>query len=439
MNEMETYSSKLMSAGEAAQLVPDASKLLLPFGTGVPPALCRALADRAAAGEFSDLRVTYDHSTDALTSTLLQEQLLEVIHPYTPNMGPWERKIRDEDRANRMKRIFFIPFFFYQSPQILADNIGYDTFILQVSPMDQHGYFSVGTSHAYSSEMIHHVGRLIVEVNRHMPRTFGDGFIHVSQVAAIVENNSPLPEYPLKPIGDVERMIARNILELIPDGATLQFGIGSVPDAVCEQLHGHRDLGVHTELISPALAGLIKSDNVTNKYKPLNRYKSVFTVVLGDKETYDFIDNNPAVEGYSVAYVNNPAVISQFDNLISINGVMQVDFTGQANAEMIDHRQFSAVGGQLDFIRGARASKGGKSVLATRSTSDQGKISKIVPLIEEVVTDTRMDTQYVVTEYGVVNLLGKSTTERALALIEIAHPDFREELLKQAKDMGMVP
>jgi itaconate CoA-transferase len=435
MQEFAAYQAKLMSANEAAELVPDRSKLLMPFGPPIPPALCRALAQRAEAGGFTSLDITYCYATEELGRTLLQPHL-DVIHPSTPFFGPVERRLGINGHG---RRIQFLPAFFHQYPDVLANQIGFDTFALQVSPMDNHGYFSVGTGHDYASQMIHRVGRVIVEVNRQMPRTFGDGFLHVSQVAAIVENDSALPEFHLKPASDVDRAIARHVIELIPDGATIQMGLGSVPDAVCQHLENHRDLGVHGELISAALGRLLQSGAVTNKHKVLNRYKSVFTLILADRATYDFVDDNPAVEGYSVDYVNNPAVIAQFDNFVSVNGLMQVDLTGQVNSEMVDHQQYSSVGGQADYIRGARASKGGKSILVTRSTAANGKASKIVASLDGAVSDTRMDTQYVATEYGIVNLLGKSTTERALALIEIAHPTFRQDLLDQAKEIGIVP
>jgi itaconate CoA-transferase len=438
MNPMEIYRSKLTTPEKAAALIPDKSKLLLAFGPAIPPALCEATAKRADSGELTDIHLTYMHSTEALANTLLREDLLHIFHPKAPYMGVAERSIRDHDVESKTKRWRYLAAYFHKIPEIFIHHIGFDTFLLQVSPMDRHGYFSVGICHDYGAEMIHHVPRIMVEVNENMPRTHGDGFLHVSQVAAVVEHSSPLPEFPLKAPAEVDRRIAAHIAEMVPDRATVQFGVGSVPDAVCEALQNHRDLGVHSELISPALAKLIQSGAVTNRYKALNRHKSLFTVMLADRATYDFVDDNPAVEGYSVSYVNDPAVISRHDNLISVNGIMQVDFTGQANAEMVGMRQFSGVGGQTDFIRGARASKGGKSILATRSTAKGETVSKIVPFIQDAVTDTRMDTQYVVTEYGVADLLGKSTTERALALIKIAHPKFQEDLLRAAKEMGAV-
>lgn len=433
-SNLDTYCSKLMSAQGAAELVPDGSKLLLPFGPGIPPAMCGALAQRAERGGFTCLHVTHCFATPALGETLLRPDLQHIVHSSAPFVGAVERGIRTPERRSRVE---FLPIFFHQYPEVLANHIGFDTFALQVSPMDRHGYFSVGAGHDYAADLIRRVPRVIVEVNSNMPRTFGDGFLHVSEVAAIVENESELTEYPLKPISEVDRKIAEHVANLIPDRATIQLGLGSIPDAVCEALEGHRDLGLHSELISPAVGKLLQSGGVTNKYKPLNRFKSVFTLMLADRAAYDFVDDNPTVEGYSVAYVNNPAVIGQFENFVSVNGVMQIDLTGQANSEMIGHRQFSSVGGQTDFIRGARAAKNGKSILATRSTSPNGT-SKIVPLIQEVVTDTRMDTQYVVTECGVADLLGKSSRDRALALIEIAHPASRDELLRQAIELGIV-
>lgn len=312
--------------------------------------------------------------------------------------------------------------------------------ITTVSPMDKAGYFSFGTANDFTSTAARHCKTLILEVNENMPRVFGDSLVHISEVNALVENHVPLLEMKPPEPRPEDEIIGKSICEMVPDGATLQLGIGGLPNAVTANLMGHRDLGIHTEVFGPGMVDLIKNGVVTGRRKNTHLFKNVFTVAQGTREMYDFMNDNPSMESYPVSYTNDPAVIARNDNVISINSVLEVDLLGQCNAESLGGSQFSGTGGQLDFVRGAFNSKGGKSILAFYSTAQKGKISRVVPRLETgaVVTTPRMDTHYLVTEYGFANLKGKSTRERALDIIGLAHPSFRDDLLKEAENMYLI-
>jgi itaconate CoA-transferase len=273
-----------------------------------------------------------------------------------------------------------------------------------------------------------------------MPRVFGDSLLHISEVDAIVENDAPLFTLPPATPEPEDAVIGTQIAAMIPDGATIQLGIGSLPDAVTRYLTGHKDLGIHTELFCPGMAALIQKGVVTGKRKTLHPRKHLFTNAIGTKEMYAFLDDNPSAESYPVSYVNDPAVIARNDTMISVNSVLEVDLLGQCNAESLAGYQYSATGGQLDFVRGAFNARGGKSFLAFYATAKNGSISRIVPRLEQgaVITTPRMDTHFLVTEYGCVDLKGKSTRERALAIISLAHPRFRDHLLKEAEQMYLL-
>jgi len=264
--------------------------------------------------------------------------------------------------------------------------------------------------------------------------------LHVSEVDAIVENDQPLIEIvPAKPKPEAET-IGHLIAEMVPDHAVVQLGIGGIPNAVCEHLVSHKDLGVHTELFCPGMMHLIKKGVITGRRKNLHPFKHVFTNALGDQAMYEFMDDNPSMESYPVSYTNNPHVIAQNERMLSINSTIEVDILGQCNSEYLGGFEFSGTGGQLDYVRGAFNSRGGKSIIAFYSTAHQGEVSRVVPRFKPgtVVTTPRMDTHFLVTEYGVVNLKGKSTRERALDIISIAHPRFRDDLLKEAENMRLL-
>jgi itaconate CoA-transferase len=278
-----------------------------------------------------------------------------------------------------------------------------------------------------------------VEVNSQMPRVYGSlTELHVSEVESIVENNVPLLEVPVHETAPEDPVIGKIIAEMVPDGACLQMGVGALPDFVCSQLRDRKDLGIHTEALCPGMIDLINCGAVTNRRKGLNQGKTVFTFAMGQKVMYDFLHNNPAVESHPVDYVTDPSVIAQNDNVISINAALQIDLTGAVNAEHMLGHQYSASGGQLDFVRGAYASRGGKSIVACHSTAAKGKASRIVGRLEGPVTTPRVDTHFVATEFGWADLKGKSSTERAKAMIELAHPDFRGDLAASAKELNLI-
>jgi itaconate CoA-transferase len=309
--------------------------------------------------------------------------------------------------------------------------------MVTVSPMDRHGYFSLGTNADYGASVIRKAGKVVVEVNRFMPRTFGECSVHISEVDAVVECDTALAEVHPAPIGEVDWAIARQVAARIHDGDTLQMGVGGVPNAVLALLADHRDLGLHSELFSPAMAALIQSGVINGRRKSWLQHKHVFTLALGDKAMYDFMDDNPAIVGYPASWVNNPGIIRENRNMVSVNSAIEVDLTGQINAEQIRGAPFSGTGGQLDFVRGAYASPGGRSFVALHSTAKENQLSRIVPALNGgTVTDTRMDVHFVVTEFGCVELKGLSLAQRARALIGLAHPAFRELLEQQAAQLG---
>jgi itaconate CoA-transferase len=264
---------------------------------------------------------------------------------------------------------------------------------------------------------------------------YGSGAaLHVSEVTAIVENHVPLLELPVRQGGAEDVTIGKLVAGLVPDGACLQMGVGALPNLVCAQLTGRNDLGIHTEALCPGLVDLARAGVITNRAKTINRGKSIFTFAMGQQAMYDYLTDNPAIESWPVDYVNDPTIIARNDNVVSVNATIQMDLTGACNSEHMLGHQFSASGGQLDFVRGAYASRGGKSIIAVKSTAAGGTVSRIVPRLDGPVTTPRIDTHYVVTEFGMVNLKGLSSTERAGALIELAHPDFRAALAISARN-----
>jgi len=435
-----TYKSKLTTPEVAVGRIASGVTLSMGMAMTEPPALLKAVADRAAAGKVDDLKVYYYESTRIAGETILRYELTDRIHPYCMFVTDVERALikRGEQEGGR-KVLTYVPSNFSQAPRILTENIGIDTFLITVSPMDQHGYFTLGTGNDYSSKVARAAKHLIVEVNTQMPRVFGSlAQLHVSEVEAIVENNTPLPELPVRAAAPEDAAIGKIIAEMVPDGACLQMGVGALPDLVCSSLSGRKDLGIHTEALCPGMITLIEAGVVTNRRKRINLGKTVYTFAMGQKVMYDFLNNNPSVESHPVDYVNDPNIIAQNDNVVSVNAALQIDLTGAVNAEHMLGHQYSATGGQLDFVRGAYASKGGKSFIACHSTAAKGKVSRIVARLDGPVTTPRIDTHIVVTEFGWTNLKGKSSTERAKALIALAHPQFHAGLTQAAKDMHLI-
>ena len=440
MDIASLYQSKLTMPNQAVASIPSGSKLSMGMAMAEPPALLKALADRAEAGGIEDLKVYYFEATSIAGKTILRYELMDRIRPYCMFVSATERALIKRGVENGERKIInYVPNNFHQAPRLLIEEIGIETFVCTVSPIDRHGYFSFGTGNDYSTKVARAAKRLIVEVNANMPRVSGAGAeLHVSEVDAIVENNVPLLELPVRAPTPEDEVIGRTIASLVPDGACLQMGVGALPNLVCAELRDRNDLGIHTEALNPGLVDLIRAGVVTNRHKAIDRGKTVFTFAMGQKAMYDFLNDNPAVESAPVDYVNDPRIIARNDNVVSINATIQIDLTGACNSEHMLGHQYSASGGQLDFVRGAYASRGGKSIIAATSTEAKGKISRLVARLDGPVTTPRIDTQYIVTEFGAVNLKGLSSTERAHALITLAHPEFRDGLRTAAEEQHLI-
>ncbi len=328
----------------------------------------------------------------------------------------------------------YIPIFLSEIGLLFRRNIlPLDVAIVQVSPPDRHGYCSLGISVDVTLPAIQTAKKVIAQVNPHVPRTHGDGIIHVRNIDYAIDVNDPIHTYNPTELSDIDRMIGKHVAELIEDGATLQLGIGNIPNAVLNNLQNHKRLGVHTEMFSDGLLPLVEKGIVTGEDKVMNVRKIVTSFAAGSQKLYDFIDDNPLVQFKEAAYTNDTAIIKKNPKVTAINSAIEIDLTGQICADSIGYRHFSGVGGQMDFIRGARLSEGGKPIFALSSQTGKG-VSKITSHLREGagVTTTRAHVNYVATEYGVVSLFGKNLHQRAKALISIAHPDHREALSKAA-------
>jgi len=428
----EEYRRKVTSADDAAALIPDGSSIVQPLIAGEPPAVLAAIAKRARGGAFTNLTMRALLPFSATKATVLDPELKDVIRWDSLFVGGADRAAAAEGRAG------FTPNFFHQVPRLLSEFIPVDVCIATVSPMDKHGYMSLGVSIDYTSTAARVAKVLILEMNPHMPRTHGRSFIHISEASAIVENDNPLPELPNPALRDEDEAIGKAIAGMVPNGATLQFGIGGVPNAVAQYLRGHEDLGIHSEMFTDSMVDLIEDGVANGVRKTLHPRKAVFTFAAGSQKLYRFLDDNPYVEAHPVSYTNSPDVIARNNGLISVNAAIEIDLSGQCCAESIGPAQFSGTGGQADFVRGAFNSPGGKSFLALYSTAKGGEVSRIVPMLTKgaIVTTPRQDIHYVVSEYGVAMLKGKSVSERAQALIALAHPKFRDELTSAAKQLS---
>jgi itaconate CoA-transferase len=399
-----------------------------------PPALLNALADHLRADDLKHIKVYTSLPGPHAATSLLSPDLSDCVESYS-----WF--VTEADRSLvKVGLSIYVPNYIHQVPRLIRDHMDVDVAMMTVSPMDRFGYFTFGAVNDYNSAAARNCKHLIVEVNENMPRVYGDTLLHISEVDAIVENHVDLPEITPPKARPEDEAIAKYIAEMVPDGATIELGIGGIPTAVGNYLRNHRDLGIHTGLFVPAMVDLIKCGAVNGRRKNLHPRKHVFIVALGDRDLFDFIHDNPSMEAHPASYAENPAVIAGNDSMVAVNTVIEVDLTGQCNAEFMSGYQFSGTGGQLDFVRGAYNSRGGKSIQAFCSTTRNGQVSRVVPRLETgaVVTVPRMDVHYLVTEYGAVNLKGKSTRERALAIISIAHPNFQDELLRAAEDMYLL-
>ncbi len=437
MTPQDLYASKLTTAADAVAEIASGSRVAMGMALAEPPGLLTALAARAEAQAVDEVRLYYFHSMPHAAATVLRYELMDRIRPHCFFLGPVERALQAQGEKDGRQTVWFVPGAFSQAPRLMSEPEPIDTFMTCVSPMDAHGFFSLGPSNDYGRSLVKSARRVVVEVNRHTPRVRG-GMIHVSEVDAIVEQDTPLFENPVRDSAPEDAIIARLVAELVEDGACLQMGIGALPEAVCGALGGHRDLGIHTELFAPGLMRLMQSGAVTNARKATNTGRSIFTFALGDKPLFAFIDDNAAVESRPVDYVNDPAVIARNDRVVSVNATLQIDLSGACNSEHMAGRQYSAAGGQLDFVRGAYASKDGKSIIACHSTAKDGAISRIVSRLDGPVTTPRNDVQWVITEHGRRNLKGLSIQERARVMISLADPKFRDGLTAEAKAAGLI-
>lgn len=430
MDALAEYRSKLLSPNQAARLLPGTGDVAMGMAVAEPPALLAAIARRAEQGSLEELRLWYFHSMEHAAGTVLRRDLLGRIRPRCMFLSRIERDLMKAD-AVAAKLIDFVPIAFSESPEVLTQNVSLDACVTMVSPMDRHGFFTFGTSNDYTSTAARRAKKLIVEVNPAMPRVFGEAPLHVSEVDAIVEHASPLIELEEHALSPEDETIAEIVAGMIDDRACLQMGIGNLPSAVCKRLRSRRDLGIHTELMTPALAELMECGAVTNRAKATFPGRTVFTFALGDKAFYEWLGDNQAIYSLPVDVVNDPRHIAKNDGVVSVNATLQVDLGGACNSEHMLGRQYSGSGGQLDFVRGANASKGGLSIIACRSTAKGGTVSRIVPRLDGPVTTPRNDVQCIVTEFGCADLQGKTLRERADALIGLAHPKFRDELARQ--------
>ena len=429
------YKRKLTTPQKAVErLIRDGDTIIPSPLVAEPAALLAAIADRARAGDLKDINIYTLAPMVHSASTVLSPDLCDVIHSYAWFVSAPSRGLV------KVGLNYFVPNYFHQIPRLIRDFMKVEVTIATVSPMDRHGYFTFGTANDFITTAARCCQTLIVEVNENMPRVFGDSLLHISEVDAIVENHIPLLELKTPQAKPENDIIGHLIAEMVPNGATLQLGFGAIPMAVTRYLMGHQDLGIHSELFCAGMVDLIEKGVITGQKKTLHPRKHVFTNTMGNRRLYDFLDDNPSTESYPVSYVNDPAVIARNDNMISINSIIEVDLLGQCNAEFMAGAQFSGPGGQVDFVRGAFNSRGGKAILTFYSTAKGEKISRVVPRLETgtPVTDPRMDTHYLVSEYGVLNLKGKSTRERALDIISLAHPKFRDDLLQEAENMYLI-
>ncbi|MGE5418232.1 MAG: acetyl-CoA hydrolase/transferase family protein [Acidobacteriota bacterium] len=435
----ELYKQKLTTADEAVKLIKSGTQMVLPLGNGEPPTLMEALAQRVLRGEVNNL-----HSVTGIQ-----------VRPstyYTPQVVE-KGIIIDSGFVGPVLRWGIQSGLFTYTPSHLSEVSSYcwrchekiETVMYVVSPMDKHGYFTTGTHCDWAWEVAKRtpaMKNIIVEVNENMPRTHGNNSFHISEISAIVENHMPLVELPDIPMTKEDELIGQYIADQVPDEATLQLGIGGVPNAVAMFLHDKRDLGVHTEMLTDSMVDLYERGVITCSKKNFMHTKMVTSFALGKKRLYDFVDDNTMVQFYPTSFVNDPVTVGQNDNLISVNAALEVDLTGQCASESIGPIQYSGTGGQVDFVRGSWKSNGGKSFIACYSTytDKEGKMhSRIKSMLTHgaVVTTTRSDVQNVVTEYGIAILKGHNMRERAKRLIAVAHPDFREELTAEAKRIGL--
>jgi acetyl-CoA hydrolase len=435
MSWMKTYESRVTSAEEAVRAVRSGDRIFLTGNCSVPQKLLEALVARARAGELENVEIC--HALTLGSSDYVAPEMEGRIRANALFIGPNVRKAVQEGRAD-FTPVLLSEFTLLFKRAILPVDVAF----VHLSPPDEHGFCSYGIETGLTKSPAEAARIIIAEINENMPRCLGDSFIHVSRLNYIVPVNYPLLELPMSEGGlsEVHIKIGQYIAELIPDGATMQMGIGEIPDAVLNFLYDKRDLGVHTELFSDSVIDLVERGVITNARKTINVGKITAGFMLGTRRLYTWAHDNPLIELRRTEYVNDPFVIAQNYRQVAINSAIEVDLTGQVCADSIGPKLYSGVGGQLDFIYGASRSEGGVPIIALPSTAQGGTVSRIVPMLRQgagVVT-SRYHVHYVVTEYGVADLYGKTIRQRAQALINVAAPQFRDELKRAARELHYI-
>ena len=423
-NREKPFGEKIVTADEAVAAIGNGDSVVFSHAAGVPQEIPQALIRNKE--RFRDVHIY--HMLCLGDGNYLSEGFEKHFRHITNFVGANSRKAIEQGRAD------FMPCFFFEIPYMFRrKQLPVDVAVIQITPPDVMGNCSFGVSCDYTKPAAEEARVVIAEMNENMPCVGGDNFIHISQIDYIVSCASPLPEILPSHIGSVEKAIGGYCAELIENGSTLQLGIGAIPDAVLMSLTDKKDLGIHTEMFTDGVIDLVEKGVINGSKKTLHPRKHIATFLMGSKRLYDFVNNNNTVELYPVDYVNNPYVIMQNADMVSINSCIEVDLMGQVVSECIGSRQFSGAGGQVDYVRGAMLSQGGKSIMAMPSTAAKGTVSRIVPFLAHgaAVTTSRNDVDYVVTEYGIAHLKAKTLKERAKSLISIAHPDFRAELTEE--------
>ena len=431
MSVQALYQQKRMSAADAIRVVKNGDTIVVPTAVAEPPVLLTALSE--ARRDFRGVQI----------SQILPIRKYDYFDPETvENVRHTAYFFSGATRAGGAEGwIDFIPAYFSEMPALIKrDQMPANVVFSMASPMDEYGYFSLALGPDYTMAAIEKAHAVVLEVNPNVPFANGNCHIHISKVAALVESDEPILEVGLPKIGPVQEAIGKYVADMIPNGATLQIGYGGIPDAVVMQLTDKRDLGIHTEMIGDGIMSLVEAGVVNNSRKNYHPGKMFATFALGSKKLYQFMHRNPALEMHPVDFTNDPFLAGQNDNLHAINATMQIDFMGQCGSESLGTRPYSGTGGQSDFVRAANRSNGGKAFIVLPATAKDDTISRIVPTLTPGthVSTSKNDINYVVTEFGVAQLRGKTAKQRCEALIGIAHPNFRAELRETAKKMKLL-
>ena len=431
MSVQELYQQKRSTAEDAIALIKNGDSIIVPTGVGEPPALLTALSEQRR--NFRDVKVAqilavrkYGYFDPETVDHVRHVALFYGAASRAGGQAGW---------------IDFTPNYFSEVPSLIErGQIGADVVFSMASPMDQHGYLSLSLGTDYTMAAVAKARAIVLEVNPNVPFANGNCLVHISQVAALVESSDPIVEVGLPKIGPVQQAIGKYVADMIDDGSTLQIGYGGIPDAVVMQLTAKHDLGIHTEMIGDGILTLIESGAVTNRKKTFMPGKMVATFGLGSKKLYQFMDRNPALEMHPVDFTNDPFIAAQNDKLMAINATLQIDLLGQCGSESLGSTPYSGTGGQADFVRAANRSRGGKAFIVLPATAKDDTITRIVPTLTPGthVSTSKNDINYVVTEFGVAQLRGKSAKQRAQEMISIAHPDFRAELTAAAKQINLL-